>query len=194
MFLGSGFLREDSSQRTYYTDFNDEITDHSNWEHPTNLGEEYKDYKEVLRRYFNEQTQLKSVWKLKNNMALTHEELEELERIIYSSEVSNKEKFEEYAQGTPITLFIRSLVGMKRKAVNEAFSEFLDENNFNSKQIDCINIIIDHYEKNGMFETKQLRGQPFIDYHVEGIFGLFGEDNTMKLVNTIREINQAVAV
>ena len=185
---------EDSSQRTYYTDFNDIVTSDGDWEHPVDLGEDYRDYKEVLSRYFNEHPELESVWKLKNNMPLSNEDLEELEKIIYSSEVSNREKFTEYAQDMPITLFIRSLVGMERKVVNEAFSGFLSENSFNSKQIDCINIIIDNYVKNGFFETSQLQGQPFKDYHVNGIIGLFGDDNTIRLVNTIREINQAVAI
>jgi type I restriction enzyme, R subunit len=181
---------DDASQRTYYTNFIDDINVNDPWKNAENLGDEFKDYREVLSRYLDKHTDISGVWKLKNNIALSPEDIVELEKIIYSSEVSNKEQFDQYAQNTPLGLFIRTLVGMERQAVSEAFAGFLSENTFNSRQIDCIDIIIDHFVNNGLMEKKSLTKQPFKDYHAEGIIGLFGRDNMIKLVNVIEEINQ----
>jgi len=185
--------KDDSSQKIFYTNLDDEIIDDGAvWEDAANYGDEFLDYKEKLRRYFDEHTELQSVWKLKNNVALESYDLQELETVIYSSEVSDEEQFKENCdEGCSLTAFVRSLVGMDKKALADAFSEFLDENSFNSKQIDCINIIIENFANNGFMAKEKLREQPFKDF-AGGIVGGFGKDNAFKLVKLIDEINDQV--
>jgi type I restriction enzyme, R subunit len=161
------------------------------WEDPDNYGDEFIDYKESLKRYFNEHTELQSVWKLRNNIPLSGDDLHELQEIIYSSEVSDKNKFLEHNDGKNIKCFVRSLIGMDRSAVSKAFADYLNGNNFNSKQIECINIIIDHFEQYGFMDKQVLRRQPFNEY-AEGFIGLFGKDNALRLVKVIDEINGEV--
>ena len=160
------------------------------WEDADDYGDEFVDYKESLRRYFLEHPELESVWKLMNNVALSEDDLHELEGIIYSSEVSDKEKFEENCEGHNIKAFVRSLTGMNREAVSKAFGEFINNGSFNVAQIDCMNIIIEHYVKYGFMDTRKLGGQPFKGYG--GILTLYGDDDARKIVNIIKEMNDQV--
>ena len=181
---------DDASQLIYYTDLEDEVTNPDEAFDPgENYGDEFLDYKERLKRYFMDHPELKAVWKLQNAIALDEQDLQGLEEVVYSSEVSDRESFEENAAGKSLTAFIRSLMGMDRQAVEKAFSDYLDANSFNAKQIDCINIIIDHYVLHGFMEKKALQEQPFKGF-AGGFMGLYGQDNAIKIVRLINELNE----
>ena len=78
---------------------------------------------------------------------------------------------------------------MDPQAVNQAFATFLDRSSFSATQIDCIEIIMRHYIDNGFMELKQLREQPFKNFHSEGVIGLFGRDRATQLVKLIESMN-----
>jgi hypothetical protein len=46
-----------------------------------------------------------------------------------------------------------------------------------------------HYIDNGFMEPKQLREQPFKNFHSKGVIGLFGRDRAMQLVKLIASMN-----
>lgn len=186
------FLKEEAVKRPiFYTNFEDEFTGLSSWEDAEDYGDEFIDYKSRLRRYFDAHPEMESVWKLKNNQPLNAEDLAELESVVYSSEVSDRDKFEANHGGQTLTAFIRSLVGMDKQAVAQAFSDFLDENRFNAKQIDCIHIIIENFTRNGFMQKEKLREQPFSDFE-GGVVGCFGRDHAIKLVGIIDQLNSHV--
>ncbi|NQZ60469.1 MAG: hypothetical protein HRT88_23730 [Lentisphaeraceae bacterium] len=184
--------KDDVSQKIYFSDFKDEVMNpHEEWDDGDDFGDEFLDYKEGLRRYFMEHPKLESVWKLQNNKALEDKDLKELESIIFSSEVSDEELFKENCDGKSIKAFVRSLTGMDKLAVADAFGDFLDKNSFNSKQIDCINIIIEHYVQNGFMQKTALQEQPFKGF-TGGFIGLYGQDTAVKVLHVINYLNESV--
>ncbi len=91
------------------------------------------------------------------------------------------------------TVFIRSLVGLDRAAVNEAFSGFLDGSRYSSQQIRFVEMIIDRLTQNGMMEPGQLYEPPFTGLHHEGLDGAFGDADADAIVGIIAVINERAA-
>ena len=53
-------------------------------------------------------------------------------------------------------------MGLDRNTANEVFSEFLNNDNFNSKQIHFVKLIVDYVVKNGFIEDNRvLMEDPF---------------------------------
>ncbi|WP_330374718.1 type I restriction-modification enzyme R subunit C-terminal domain-containing protein [Paraclostridium sordellii] len=80
-------------------------------------------------------------------------------------------------------------MGLDRNAANEAFSEFLNNESFNYKQIHFVKLIVDYVVKNGFIEDNRvLMEDPFRT--VGGIIDLFENlvEERNKLTMTINEI------
>lgn len=90
-------------------------------------------------------------------------------------------------------LFIRSLVGLDRQAVQEAFSKYLQGSTYNEKQIRFVEMMIDHLTQNGVLGAAQLYEPPFNQIHYEGIDGVFGDGDTDNIFEVVEAFNEAVA-
>jgi type I restriction enzyme, R subunit len=134
--------------------------------------------------------------KLKHNKPLTPMDLSELERFVYESDaVGSREKFEEgFGSDWPLTVFIRSLVGLDRNAAKEAFGQFLDENRYNSQQIRFVEMIIERLTRGGVLDPGMLYEPPFTGVHKNGLDGPFGDDEAERIISALEEVNlRAVA-
>ncbi|MGH8502571.1 MAG: DEAD/DEAH box helicase family protein [Gammaproteobacteria bacterium] len=133
-----------------------------------------------------------AIAKLKHDRPLTPQDLEELERFVYESgEVGGRERFEAcFGTEQPLTLFIRSLVGLDRAAAKEAFAEIMADTQLNSRQIRFVEMIIDHLTRQGSMKPGQLYEPPFTSLHYEGLDGLFPGDAAEKVVRIVRSINR----
>jgi type I restriction enzyme R subunit len=108
--------------------------------------------------------------------------------------VESRKRFEEgFGADMPLTVFIRSLVGLDRNAAKEAFGQFLDENRYSSKQIRFVEMIIDRLTAQGVMEPGQLYEPPFTALHHEGLDGTFGDGDAEVIVGIISDINQRAA-
>ncbi|MDZ7740201.1 MAG: type I restriction-modification enzyme R subunit C-terminal domain-containing protein [Bacteroidota bacterium] len=94
----------------------------------------------------------------------------------------------------PLGVFIRSIVGLDKKAAKEAFAEFLDEGNLTANQIRFINTIIDHFSINGYLNKAMLFESPFTEINDQGMSGLFEKKETDKLIEIISGINHNAEV
>ena len=76
----------------------------------------------------------------------------------------SKEEYEtEYGQ-KPLGEFVREIVGLDMNAAKEAFSEYLDENSLDSRQIYFVNQIVEYIVHNGMLrDLSILQESPFTD-------------------------------
>ena len=122
-------------------------------------------------------------------------DLSELEHFVYDSEpVQSRTRFEEcYGSDKPLTLLIRSLVGLDRNAAKEAFGQFLDDNRYSSRQIRFVEMIIERLTRQGVMEAGQLYEPPFTALHHEGLDGTFGDADADAIVATITAINRSAA-
>lgn len=50
-------------------------------------------------------------------------------------------------------------------------------------------MIIDFLTKNGVVDPGMLFESPFTQFHLEGVIGVFDEDNTHKIINILERIN-----
>src|SRR3546814_171349 len=136
-----------------------------------------------------------AIAKLKHNKPLTPTDLSELERFVYESDVvESRKRFEDsFGSDRPLTVFIRSLVGLDRSAAKEAFGQFLDENLYSSQQIRFVEMIIERLTGHGVMDPGQLYEPPFTGLHYQGQDGAFGDADADAIVGIIEEVNQMAA-
>ena len=174
-------------QIIYYTDFKDLIIAEEKNDSMYNVND-LKNYRKKVEHYLSEHKDEMAIYKLRNNKKLTKEDIKHLENIMFM-ELGGKSDYEKEFGNTPVTKLVRNLVGLDIEAANEAFSEFLNNENLNSNQIHFIKLIIDYIVKNGMIDDNRvLTEDPFRT--VGNIVELF-EDNIDirgKLLNTIKSI------
>jgi len=86
---------------------------------------------------------------------------------------------------------VRSLVGLDRAAVSEAFGEFLSTGTATAAQIEFINMVIEHLTDQGAMDPALLYEPPFTDVAPTGPDQLFDEDRVTQLFIKIRAINDS---
>jgi len=152
-------------------------------------------YKRKVEAFIRASEDHITIAKLRHNKPLTPTDLEELERFVYESEVvESRERFERgFGTDRPLTVFIRSLVGLDRNAAKEAFGRFLDDTRYSSQQIRFIDMIIERLTRQGVMDPGLLYEPPFTGLHFEGVEGLFGESDAGQIISTITLINDRAA-
>lgn len=99
----------------------------------------------------------------KSNKPLTYEDIKNLEDILWS-EVGTKHDYEAEYGEKPLGEFVREIVGLDMTAAKEAFAEFLDDTNLDSRQIYFVNQIVEFIVHNGMMkDLSVLQETPFTD-------------------------------
>ncbi|GAA0711502.1 DEAD/DEAH box helicase family protein [Paraclostridium ghonii] len=178
---------EKSSQKIYYTGFDDIIISEKTNDSMYNANN-LKNYKKKVEHYLNNHKDELAIYKLRNNKKLTKQDVETLEEVLLK-ELGNYDDYKKEFGDTPITQLVRKLVGLDRAAANEVFSEFLNNESFNTKQIHFVKLIVDYVVKNGFIEDNRvLMEDPFRT--VGSIIDLFENkvDERNKLIKTINEL------
>lgn len=178
---------EKQSQIIYYTHFKDLIIAEEKNTSIYNVND-LKNYRKKVEHYLSEHKDEMVIYKLRNNKKLSKEDIKHLENIMFT-ELGSQSDYQKEFGDTPVTKLVRNLIGLDREAANEAFSEFLNNENLNSNQIHYISLIVDYIVKNGMIDDNRvLTEDPFRT--VGNIVELF-EDNIdvrSKLLSVIKEI------
>ena len=147
-------------QIIYYTNFKDLIIAEEKNESMYNVND-LKNYRKKVEHYLSEHRDEMVIYKLRNNKKLSKEDINHLEDIMFE-ELGSKSDYEREFGDTPVTKLVRNLVGLDIEAANEAFSEFLNNENLNSNQIHFIKLIVDYIVKNGMiYDNRVLTEDPF---------------------------------
>lgn len=169
---------------------------------------EYKSSKPKLREFLLNHENDLVIKKLRNNIAIDSEDFENLENLLFKSELpltisdlenEDNEVSKEYKKlksmygGTPLTYFVRSLVGLEKDAVNIAFAEFIGSHSFTGVQIDLIDMIKNNYIENGIFNPHDLVGDKVKAISPTGIM-VFDMKEIGELKNIIDSINDSAKV
>lgn len=148
--------------RKYDTNFSDDILS-TEWNESELENDDLKNYKAKAEFYVRTHLNNSAISKLKGNMPLTEDDVKELETILWSEVGTKNDYIAQYGE-KPLGEFVREIVGVDMKAAKEAFAEFLDGANLDSKQIYFVNQIIEYIVQNGMMKDLQvLREPPFTD-------------------------------
>ncbi|HFD2141350.1 DEAD/DEAH box helicase family protein [Acinetobacter baumannii] len=187
-------LIEKSTSTIVYSMLDDEIGNAVEIDIPVvSSGVNLAQYRKRVENFIKANENHITIAKLKRGLALTPTDLIELERFVFEAqEVESKEKFEKcFGTEKSLTLFIRSLVGLDRQAVQEAFSNYLHGTTYNEKQIRFVEMIIDHLTMRGTLEASQLYEPPFNQIHYEGIDGVFADRDADKIFGVVEAFNQS---
>lgn len=146
----------------YHTTFDDEIIS-VEWHESELENDDLKDYKAKAEYYVRQHQDNEVIAKLKSNVPLTADDVKALENILWS-EVGSKEEYEAIYGSQPLGEFVRSIVGLDMNAAKEAFAEYLNSSNLDSRQIYFVNQIVEYIVHNGMMkDLSVLRETPFTD-------------------------------
>lgn len=176
---------EPGEKKIYYTDFTDEILGVK--ELPAEYGgNELQSYRKKVNQYIREHQDHLAIHKLRTNKLLTRGDFLALEKILWG-ELGTKEDYEREIGDKPLTIFVREIVGLDQATANEAFSEFLDDQNLNSRQIRFVKTIVDYVVKNGIVEKKALQEDPF--QSIGSIIDVFPLESAQKIISIIDRLN-----
>lgn len=182
------FLEKDT-RSIVYTDYEDDFGE-SNEQIIVYAANDLEAYKRKVRQYLDTHQNHIAIHKLKMNVPITKTELQELEKIFFEQgEIGTKENFIKAYGAQPLGKFIRSIIGLDVNAAKTAFSEVLNNQTFNAKQIRFIDTIINYLTKKGTIELPALFERPFIDFSPSSIFGLFDEPTTVKIRKVLERVN-----
>ena len=146
----------------YTTDFRDDVLS-VEWKESELENDDLKNYKAKAEYYIRQHQGDNAIAKLKCNIPLNKEDIEELENAL-CREVGTKEEYEAEYGKKPLGEFVRSIVGLDMNAAKEAFNLFLKDVNLDEKQIYFVNQIIEYIVRNGvMNDLSVLQESPFTD-------------------------------
>ena len=172
----------------YETNFTDDIIS-IEWNDSDLESDSLKNYRAKAEYYIREHQDNEAIKKLKSNIPLSKEDIKELENVLWS-ELGTKEEYEhEYGQ-KPLGELVREIVGLDMNAAKEAFSEYLENSNLDSRQIYFVNQIVEYIVHNGiMKDLSVLQDAPFTDQgSIVEIFTDLGVwENIRGIIDSINE-------
>ena len=149
---------------------------------------DFENYRRKVSRYVEENGNTLAIYKLKHNIALSPGDFNELERIL-TSELGTREDYVREYGDTPFGLMIRRIAKLDHDAAMQAFSQFINDESLNQKQIAFVHKIINHIEQNGYMENVSDLQKPPFDKPV-GFIKMFDPKTRVALVQTIQKITE----
>ena len=147
---------------TYYTNFDDDILS-IEWNESELDNDDLENYRAKAEFYIRQHQDNAVIAKLKSNRPLSSDDVNALEKILWN-EVGTKRDYEaEYGQ-KPLGEFVREIVGLDMNAAKEAFAEFLNDADLDTRQIYFVNQIVEYIVHNGLMkDLSVLQDTPFTD-------------------------------
>ena len=152
----------EADRARYDTDFTDDILS-LDWHESQLDNDDLAQYKKKVNYYILQHQDVPAIAKLKGNQPLTGEDVRSLEEILWN-ELGTKEQYDAQYGKTPLGELVRSIVGLDQRAANEAFSQFLNDAEMDSRQMYFVRQIVNYIVKNGtMKDLSVLQESPFTD-------------------------------
>lgn len=149
---------------------------------------DYEDYRAKINRYVNEHGNTLAIHKLTHNIPLSKGDYRELERVL-TDELGSREDYKREFGDTPFGLLIRKIAKLDHEAAMQAFSDFINDQSLNQKQITFVNKIINHIELNGYMENVAELTKPPFDKPISFV-KLFDAKTRTALMETINQVRE----
>lgn len=172
-------------RKIVYTDFKDEVMSIREDQAlfiPKMTGVQYqRKVEDYLKTHLDDLV----IHRLRMNEPLTQVDLQELETKLQAIGEDEGESLLsgllERSGAPSLAYFVRSLVGMDRKAAQAAFSSFLTDRSLSPSQIRFIEMIIDQLTARGVMDASTLYEPPFSDINAGGPDAVFdGKDEVIE--------------
>ena len=138
-------------------------------------------YEKRVKRYLHEHETEGVIAKLKDNIPLNEDDINDLEEILWNKVGTKEESGIE--DKSDLGIFVRKIVGLNRAAVTKAFANFINENHLNKQQQYFIDRIISYVEKNGLVEDDSQFMQDLYDTYPS--YEIFPSDEQYDVFNSI---------
>lgn len=175
-----------------YSDFADEIGEGVAHDLPQ-VGEvDFVRFKAKARAFLKKHEDHIALSRLRHGRALTATDLVELEKMLLEAGIGDAgaiERARETSAG--FGRFVRSLVGLDRQAVNDAFAEFLGSGTASREQIEFVGLVVDHLTAQGVMDPGLLYESPFTDVAPQGPEQVFDDVKTSRLFAVIKALNRS---
>ena len=148
-------------------------------------------YERKIRQFIIENRYDLTIDKLHKNIKITIADLERLEEMLLAQGTeTSREEFYKMLEGKPLGVFIRSVVGVDKMALKNAFAKISNYSQFNIKQMEFIDTIINSISQNGILEPKQINEDVQLQSIYTGsVIELFGMGVAQEVISVVREIN-----
>lgn len=187
-------LIEKTRKNIVYSDFADKLRASSEFDLlALASGLDLTKFKIRARQFFLAHENHLAVQRLRRNQALTPSDLQALEEMLKQAGASQALLAEAKSESENLGLFIRSLVGLEREAVVEAFSQFVQDVNANATQIEFVEMLIEHLCAEGVMSAERLYESPFTDLCPQGPESLFPAAKVDLLVGVLTQIKLRAA-
>ncbi len=181
------------NRKIVYTDFQDEIVgvrDTEGIDMPKMTGPQYE---KKVREYLKNHEMDIVIHRLRSNEPLTQSDLEGLQEALVQVGADEGDQLLKgllARSGAPsLPHFVRTLVGLDRKAANKAFAELLSNHSLSPKQMQFIEMVIDQLTSRGVMPASALYEPPFSDLNAGGPDVVFaGSSDVIDEVFTAIEI------
>lgn len=193
------FLQREKREKVY-TNFEDGGISIEDIDTENLYPSELKKYKEKMESILNQMVKDTSttIYKIRHNMPITELDLEVLDKKLFK-ESGERETFHNIydnkitqkwtdLENPPLSMLIRSIVGLDRNNVEKEFSKFVSGSDYSSVQYRFIQQIISHLSKDGFIHPSALYEPPYTDIHDGGPDAVFG-NFTDEVFDTIEKVN-----
>ncbi|MBK1623500.1 DEAD/DEAH box helicase family protein [Afifella marina] len=175
-----------------YSNFADEIGADVEIDLPQ-VGEvDFARFKRKARAFLQAHEDHIALHKLRHGKPLTATDLAELEAMLVDAGIGDAgaiARAKETSEG--FGLFVRSLVGLDREAVNAAFSDFIADGSASAEQIEFIDMVVEHLTRQGVMAPELLYESPFTDVAPSGPEAVFDIKRTDRLFEVIKDFNES---
>ena len=181
------FLVEITEKMPIYTKLEDPIIDKGEGS-PAAIEDPFENYRAKVNRYVIEHSDTQAIYKLTHNIQLTAKDYKELEHIL-TTKLGSKEDYAKVYGDTPFGLMIRKIAKLDHQAAMAAFSQFINDQSLNQKQIAFVHKIINHIEQNGFMENVAILTKPPFDKPLSftKLFDKTTQAAIMAAINKVRE-------
>jgi type I restriction enzyme R subunit len=187
-------LIEKSKRKVVYTDFEDEIGTETTIGLPEiATGLDMARFKDKARQFLKAHEDHVALQRLRRGQPLTPVDVQELERMLTESGGSPELIKKAAAEYLGLGIFIRSLVGMDREAVSQAFSALIAGTHATPDQIEFIELVVSELVANGVMDAGRLYEAPYVDVSPKGPEGLFPVAKVEKMVQVLEEFRRRAA-
>lgn len=182
-------------RKIVYTDFEDQVVGVREDEVVYMPKMTSQQYEKKIKVYLQDHLWNVSIHRLRTNKPLTESDLESLEKkLVAIGKDDGKTLLShllEKNEAPSLPYFVRTLVGLDRAAVQEAFAQFLSDRSLTAAQIRFIEMLIDQLTARGVMEPSALYEPPFTSLHSGGPDGLFeGRENVIDGVfETLKQLH-----
>lgn len=182
---GIAHLLDKAQRKVVYTNFQDTVIEHREVDViNTQVGMDSKRFEQKMQDYLRQHLDSMAMQKVFRNKQLTRADFAALEQLIESSGIGTRVNVDAASSKYGgMGVFVRSLVGLERAAVQEEFAVFLDESRFSAQQIRFVQRIIEELSVNGMVDPGRLYEDPYTS--LGDPFDMFGDDGAENLVSIL---------